>query len=138
MLQVFDSAFCKAYCVFQANFKDAGNYDLIVSSSVFQQISLTFQIIVESNKADPSTTNPSNSIPLVALIVPVVILIIIIFLLTIILFFVYRRINNVGKYLYFDVDDCFKAENFFVVIRTFVKYRMTASHMFTAMFCCQN
>ena len=93
MLQICDFAFRKVY-VFQANFKDGANYDLIVSSSVFQQTSITFKIIVESDEADSSATNRSNSIPLVALLVPVVILIVIIFLLTFILFFFRKRINK--------------------------------------------
>ena len=78
---------------FQASFKDAGYYTLIVSSSVFRESSITFRIVVESNEVgSPATSSPNTEcLPYVALIVPMIILIIIIIILAAIIIAMYKR-----------------------------------------------
>ena len=63
---------------FQANLKDAGNYALNVSSSIFHQRSVTFQIVIEENEIDPSPAYNATSTLLVALLVPLIISVIVI------------------------------------------------------------
>ena len=80
--------------VFQANLKDAGKYNLIVSSSVFQESSIKFQIIVESYEANLPATCSQNSIPLVVFVVTVVVLVIINIILTIGIIAICKQKNN--------------------------------------------
>ena len=94
---VVNGASCFVY-VFQANLKDAGNYSLIVSSSIFHESSITFQIIIESNEVDTAATTTPNTecLPNVALIILVVVFVIIIILLTVAIVVMCKRNNSAG------------------------------------------
>ena len=75
--------------------KDAGNYTLTVTSSVFHENSIQFQIVVESNEVDPTVPCDTNLLPIVALVVLVVILVPTIVILTVVV--VCRRKNNAAS-----------------------------------------
>ena len=81
---------------FQASLKDAGNYTLIVSSSVFHERSVTFRIVVERNEVgSPATSSPNTEcLPYVALMVPMIILIVIIIILAIVIIALCKQKNN--------------------------------------------
>ena len=86
---------------FQANSKDAGNYSLVVSSSVFHESSITFQIIVESNEVKPpAIDSPSfECLPNTTLLVPLVVFVIITILLTVVIIVMCKRNNGAaGKH----------------------------------------
>ena len=91
------------FIFFQADFKDAGNYSLIVSSSVFHEdSSVSFQIVVVSNEVDPPVTSIPNSVclPNVTLIILLVIFVLITILLIAVIIVMFKRSNNAaGKTL---------------------------------------
>ena len=97
-----NGAFCFVY-FFQANFNDAGNYTLIVSSSVFHESSsVTFQIVVVSNDVDPSVTSIPNSecLPNVTLITLLVVFVMTTILFIVVIIVMCKRNNNAaGKTL---------------------------------------
>ena len=88
MFYIFDA--------FQVNFKDAGNYTLIVSSSIFSESSIIFRIVVEQTEVClPATSSPNTECLLyVALIVPIIILIIIVIILALVTIAMCKQKNH--------------------------------------------
>ena len=68
--------------LFKAVLDDSGNYELIVSSPVFLNKSISFQIVVDgSTVTSPVTTSTPqfvSNVPIVAIVAPVTIVVIII------------------------------------------------------------
>ena len=71
---------------------------MIVASSFFHETSMTFRIIVVSNKVDPPETCSSKSecLPYVTIIVPVVVLVVIIVIIVVVI--IRQRKNYAGEH----------------------------------------
>ena len=91
--ELFSLIYNDVYFCFQATWEDSGNYSLRVTNTVFQDYSLTFEIIVVE------TINDATSVSIAAVIIPVIIAVIIVIMIVVIVIFFKQKRNSGNSFV---------------------------------------